>query len=429
MEITMNAELRSRIEKARVKMMLALPFIAGAVLMLDLVEDKTVETAETDGNSIFYNPAFLNDLTIPQLMWLLAHEALHCVLLHHTRIGLRHFKLWNIAADYVINLILHGISQFEFIEGCLLDFKYLDLSTEEVYNLLNQLTESGKQQLMDNHSDAGGFRKAGSGEAAKGKPDKETLPSGAGETQPSDQVNSGEGSKAGDGEKTIPKKSGHGSDLSSQEEKWQIFAKQSKDVVAKFGGEHEGIGSAFLKRLIDKIINPVVPWHQLLYSFVDKIVRDEYDWNRPNSRYVSYGYYFPSLYSEQLGFLVVMVDTSGSINADDLNRFAAEINGIREAYQCKILVIYVDAIIKGHQVFEPYEPIDLSPHGGGGTNFRPGFEYVDREGLAGEVSCCIYFTDGICSKYPEVPPVYPVLWVGMREFKPQFGDFVMMESI
>ena len=154
-----DRELIKRIEKARTRMTLALPFIASTVMLLDLVEDNSVKTAETDGDYIYYNRELVLSLSIRQLMWLLAHEALHCVLLHHIRVGARDFKLWNIACDYVINLILHDIREFEFIQGCLLDFSYLGMAAEEVYNILNKLSQQQKDDLKKNHKDAGGIRK------------------------------------------------------------------------------------------------------------------------------------------------------------------------------------------------------------------------------------------------------------------------------
>lgn len=392
-------DLSYKIKKARTMMAMSLPFIASAIMMLKLVEDSSVETAETDGDSIFYNPSFFDSLNFRQLMWVLAHESLHCVLLHHIRIGARNHKLWNVAADHVINLILNDMKSLEFVQGCLLDFSYLNKSTEEVYNILNHLPKDEKKKF-DDYKDIAGFRK----------------PAPVSSKSISGSENANEGS--------IQK-----SEFGSQEEKWQIFSKQSIDVVKKMKGTLEGIGSSSLERLLDAIVNPVVPWNAYLYMFVDQVAKNEYDWNRFNKRYIASGYYFPSLYNEELGFIVVTIDTSGSISQDDLNRFAAEVEAIKQTYKCKILVLYCDTKIVKVEEFDEYDEIELRPSGGGGTNFVPPFKYIEDNDIAEEVKCMLYFTDGYCSSYPKHFPDYPVLWVGMRKFKPEFGDFVLMESI
>lgn len=439
-----------KLVKARTRMILSLPFISSAVMMLDLIEDYSVKTAETDGNYIYYNPLFVAQLTLKQTMWLLAHEALHCVLLHHTRIYGRDFKLWNVSADYVINLILHEVTEFQFISGCLLDFKYLNMATEEVYNLLNQMDDQQKQELKDKHNDAGGFRRAK--RAGDGKNQKsDQKQNDKSDKAESDQNEAEKRSKKSDGKDAsdsgVDKGTGHGNgkgaspdkgepeplptDIMGQEEKWQIFSKQSMEVAEKIGGRNMGWGTPNLKRLVEKIVKPALPWYQLLYIFVDQTAKNEYDWNRPNKRYISWGYCLPSLYSEKLGYIVIVIDTSGSIQQSDLNRFANEIAGIREAYGCKVMVIYCDSAINEQsiQIFEEEDDIVLRPTGGGGTDFRPPFRYIYQQELDSEIRCLIYFTDGICNRYPEYPPDYPVMWVGMRKFEPKFGEFVLMESI
>lgn len=459
-----------KLVKARTRICLSLPFIAASIMVLDLVEDYSVRTAETDGNYTYYNPVFVSPLNLKQCMWLLAHEALHCVLLHHTRVNGRDFKLWNIAADYVINLILEDIYQFERIPGVMFDLKFLNMATEEVYNILNQLSDKTKQELKDKHKDPGGFRKSsGSGQgkpqdqkkdqagdsSGKGKADGKKDDTGKGGKSDSGNGKAKEGDKKDDksgtgaGRKEGQDKGGDGqgigkgtssedgepkplpTDVLSQEEKWQIFSKQAMDVAEKIGGSSMGWGSANLKRLIEQIVNPTVPWEQLLYIFVDQTAKEEYDWNRPNKRYVQWGMYLPTLYSVKLGYIIVVIDTSGSIKQKDLDRFAAEIHGIRMAYECKVMVIYCDAAINEQsiQIFEEEDEIKLRPTGGGGTDFRPPFTYIEREGLDTEIRCMLYFTDGICNRYPNNPPDYPVLWVGLRKFEPEFGDFVLMESV
>jgi predicted metal-dependent peptidase len=60
--------------------------------------------------------------------------------------------------------------------------------------------------------------------------------------------------------------------------------------------------------------------------------------------------------------------------------------------------------------FEPWQAVDLPEAlpGGGGTDFRPVFEWLDAAGCRPDA--LVYFTDA-CGDFPGAPPPYPVLWL------------------
>jgi predicted metal-dependent peptidase len=121
-----------------------------------------------------------------------------------------------------------------------------------------------------------------------------------------------------------------------------------------------------------------------------------------------------------VGELVIAVDTSGSIGHQELEQFAGEITAISEEAQPeRIHVVYCDAAVQSTEEFGPSEPIKLSPKGGGGTDFRPPFQWVEEEGI--QPKCLIYLTDLCCNSFPE-PPEYPVLWVTDSRTTAPFGE-------
>jgi len=78
-------------------------------------------------------------------------------------------------------------------------------------------------------------------------------------------------------------------------------------------------------------------------------------------------------------------------------------------------------MVQSSQEFRPSEPIRLEPRGGGGTDFRPVFAWVDENHI--QPVCLIYLTDLCCYSYPE-PPDYPVLWVTDSRRTAPFGETV-----
>ena len=119
---------------------------------------------------------------------------------------------------------------------------------------------------------------------------------------------------------------------------------------------------------------------------------------------------------------MIAVDTSGSIGTEELEQFAGEISAIAEEAQPEAIhVVYCDALVQSSQEFRPSEQIRLEPKGGGGTDFRPVFTWVEQNEL--NPVCLIYLTDLCCHSFPE-PPNYPVLWVTDSRRIAPFGETV-----
>ena len=123
-----------------------------------------------------------------------------------------------------------------------------------------------------------------------------------------------------------------------------------------------------------------------------------------------------------MGEIVIAVDTSGSIGRIELEQFAGEISAISEEAQPEAIhVVYCDAVVQSTQGFTASEPIRLGPKGGGGTDFRPVFEWVEENDIA--PMCLIYLTDLCCDSFPQETE-YPVLWVSDSRRTAPFGETV-----
>jgi predicted metal-dependent peptidase len=165
-----------------------------------------------------------------------------------------------------------------------------------------------------------------------------------------------------------------------------------------------------IARMVEEIINPKIDWREALRRFVSALARDDYSWTPPNRRYIHQGLYLPSLRSEKLGDIVVAVDTSGSISPKDLDQFGAELTAIMEEHPgTEAHVVYCDTAIRGTaHVTSDDLPLTLEARGGGGTDFRPPFAWVEEQNI--NPVALVYLTDMECSRFPDAP-TYPVLWV------------------
>jgi len=141
---------------------------------------------------------------------------------------------------------------------------------------------------------------------------------------------------------------------------------------------------------------------------------------------MSSGVILPTLYNQELPPIVIGVDTSGSINQDELKQFAGEIDDILNQYPTTLTVIYCDTKVNHVETFTAEDrPIRLEAKGGGGTKFSPVFEAVNQ--MEDLPACVVYLTDLDCNDFGKEPG-YPVLWIntGGRKTVP-WGEIIRMK--
>jgi predicted metal-dependent peptidase len=126
--------------------------------------------------------------------------------------------------------------------------------------------------------------------------------------------------------------------------------------------------------------------------------------------------------------MAVVVDVSGSIEQEQLDAFTAEVSAVLEEFDTALTLVTCDiSLTSCARLTRQDLPLALAAGGGGGTDFRPPFAMLEREGAA--PACLVYFTDLQCAAFPDEPP-YPVMWVTDRkpQTPPPFGEVVIMED-
>jgi predicted metal-dependent peptidase len=357
------------LQKARALLVLDHPFFASIVLRKPIQWTDSIPTACVNmRGEMFINPSWVEaeQMTVQNLIFLLAHECMHYMLLHGPRRGHRDAAAWNIAADKVINETLVASGVGTFIEGGQRHPGAETMRAEDLYN-----------------------------------------------EQDGDQ---GQGSGDGDGDGV----GGIGSDLMDEPmtegERTEIEAQVKIDATqAKQAAKMQGKMPAALARLVDEIIEVRTPWHQILERFMVSFRKDDLTWSRPNRRFVHQGIYLPGQsYVPEMGPVVIGVDTSGSIGEAELAHFAGHVNRIME--QCRpeaIHVVYCDAAVnKAEQYTCDDLPVKLTPCGGGGTDLREIFHWVDEQGIQPDVA--VILTD-MYTPFPDQAPDYSTVWLSTTD--------------
>ena len=410
-----------RIASARMGVILASPFFGSLLMRLQMERDDSKPTFCTNGRAIKYNEDFAASLSDAELRGVLVH----CAQGHLWRMGQRDLKRWNVATDYAINNFLTAFvaeeaeaarlanvayfPPWELPKGGLLDPQYSGMCSEEIYNRLPKNPEAETGRGRDGKKGTGG---ASSPSLPTSKSPSPAPSCGEFEQPPKD------GDGDGDNVSTLNPQP------STLQTDWQVAVTQAA-TVAKMRGNLP----ASIARMIGELLEPKVPWRQVLREFIRQRARDDYSWQRANRRYLHQGVVLPSLYSERMGRIVFGVDTSGSIDKETLTEFAAEIQAALDECQPEAMeVIYCDAAVNGTREFLPGDAVKLEMLGGGGTRFAPVFEHIEK--MDEPPVCCIYLTDGHGS-FPPNEPDYPVLWAwrDRLSLKPPLFPFGEMVAV
>ena len=422
----MLTEAMKRMIAVRTVLVLDEPFWGTLALQLRLQEDPTCKTAWVNGRELGYNPTFIQELpTFTQCVAVFAHEVAHCVLGHPWRREGRDFRKWNEACDRALNPVLREAG-FQLPEGCLfeLDPSHAGKSAEWIFNRLPS-TPKSSDKGDEGAESAGSETSEDSGKGQPGEQEADSPGSGTpalGSEQPADTSPvTGEVRDAPVGtdedENNIP-----------SEDQWQQAVQQAAKLA-----QGQGKLPAGLARLAEQAAESRVDWRSVLRRFVQETTNSDYSWTQPNRRYVAQGLYLPALHSEEFGPLVVAIDTSGSIDNTLLAVFGAELQAVvAEEQPRRVHVLYCDSRVQREDVFERGETIAMHPKGGGGTNFRPVFEAIER--LEEPPVCVIYLTD-LQGTFPSADYAGPpVLWATPNRIsryaqeRVPFGEVVSIEE-
>ncbi len=370
------------------------PFFSYLLYSLPIVPSWDVLTADVDGRRIRYNPGFIVGLYDAfgedGVVWVLSHEVLHPALGHLWRGEGLDQERWNIACDVVVNEVLSEC-------GLPVPHDFIRASTVGIYPFNFQLSE---EEIY--------WRLVSFASTAKDRLGKDIVrPSREDPSSSSSSSQSGEH----EGDRTSrPAPSPH---------EWADRLRRAVEHARQRGRLPTGLHRAFG---LDEPSR--VDWRSVVARYITSS-RDDYDWRTFDRRMLQHGVYFPDLRSERV-VIVVAVDTSGSIEDKQLSSFVSEVIAIsRVAPNVEGFVLTCDAAVHDVVPFDSFSPTTFKPRGGGGTDFRPVFSWIEDSGCTPAV--LVYLTDGE-GVYPESEPTYPVVWVIHRtdnaKVEPPFGEVV-----
>ena len=362
----MNGIVRSklpaekRIELVHVSLMRekSFAFFAGMFMVgsTKVVEDKI--TAGTNGRDTWYGREFVDALTDKELAFLIMHENMHKCYRHLTTwkaLDDINRNITNAACDFVINVQLYDMDPEEkFLafprskatgerEG-LFDEQYRGMDTKQVFDI-----------LLKKKKEKGGQR----GRKVKGDGDGTNR-------QPVDMFDDE------DGDVGFDNHDWDGAKQLSEEEKKQLDREVEQAI--RQGGIYAGKFGGNTPREIGELLNPKVNWKDVLQRFARSNIRDRdsISWRKAHRNFLWQDIILPSILGKRVKYLLLGMDTSGSVAGPLLTDFLSEMNGLVKSVGIDRLdIVYWDAEIQAHEIFTGGVKDIVhrtSPKGGGGTN-------------------------------------------------------------
>ncbi|MES9817589.1 MAG: VWA-like domain-containing protein [Candidatus Thiodiazotropha sp.] len=405
-------QIETKLAAARTKLILDKPFLGALVMRLPMQEanpDWCPATA-TDAKQFYYNPEFIDQLSLDETQFMLAHEALHCALSHFARRQHRNKLHWDMACDYAINPLLIE-DKLKPPPGSLFLPQFEGMTAEEIYPLLD---EKDDEEPLDNHVyDQDSTKGSGTGKTEKDISNKNDQTETENEGDESGNQQSGDGSAASQPPPLTPDEA---ETLTIQWQQRLAGAAQQAMQVGKLDGA--------MARMVDHLLQPQLPWRLLLARYMTAIARDDFSYMRPSRREGEH--ILPSLRSNQVE-LVVALDSSGSIQDHEMGEFLSEINALKGQMRARITLLACDSAIAEDApwVYEAWEDFQLPVKitGGGGTSFEPIFEWISAQGMQPDL--LVYFTDAE-GAFPKQAPHYPVIWLVKGKQTPPWGQRIQL---
>ena len=419
----------NRVKRCRAALINSAPIIAYfaeelIILGTDQLQGSGVTTAgvSKSGVTLFHEP-FVKTLDDQELMFVIAHEALHWGLAIFERAENLNKDIANIAHDLVVNLLLSEIKAIKMPKEALYNEEYRKLSFEQVYKKINtEEKEEEGEEKSDENSGSGG---SGGGDGGNDK-------------------NGGEISLTNDIDFT-----GHIDSLYASQIEYPLRDLKSDgkrrldEVVQRIEEESKksgGNNGSLLHRIAYEIytINGIDKAPQKLFdnlpSFIGRYGRKEipskkrrHRRNRFDGTHIPYAGLRPAKSK-----LYLLIDTSGSMRYQDkiMKKVFGLILRLVTEFALELEIIQADTDVRftsdGKQFLAEIVAGKVTLNGGGGSDFRSAFEFaIEDAALTNDGNLpLLALTDGFIYVPDKIRKVRAdILWAGDIDSQAPTDDY------
>lgn len=451
------------------KMLVKYPFFGSVVASVGYKENKDIPTVGTDGKIIYYNPEYLEGLSVEEQTFIFVHEVCHIAFNHILRSEGKNPELWTLATDGVINQFLKR-DGLKIAPGGVDMAEAINYDAEQLYE---KLLQEKQQNQQGNQQQSSGGIQGGNNQQQPQSPQQGNSGSESSQEQIKQSQEQSGGESGEDSQKEDKLKQDVGHDTHSM---WEQAVKKHKEqqektdkkesLLDKLLGKDKdkektelekkqeeleimGEKVAFKKNLEDKkkqleelkeailkqasqagtstnrdirtvndigTAKPLIDWRYVLRE----TIKYDADWSYKNAT-LEDGVVSANLEEQPMPETEIVLDTSCSINKVLLKNFLRECKNILQ--HTKLKVGCFDTEFYGFHEIRTEEDIEkMRFEGGGGTNFDVAIGAFSRR-----VENKIIFTDGK-ALMPNMP--LDAIWIvfGGKKINPKGGKVIHIDN-
>lgn len=409
----------------------------------------------TDGATLLLNRKGLNKLASRPngaglIAFLLVHEALHALLGHGWRLAkLSNKQTANIAADYIINAMIAnrnreiGKEVFPFIDGVLLDEKLSgNNSAEQLYRILNKTEQQPPQPPQPSDTNDDTQPKDMPCPTDNGKDGKQESNQDGDTSTPDSGGDSGTDIDGDDSGQDLSDFVGTGApdtfepEAEDGESKQEVIdrieeANDTLFIADEIDRRQQGASGSTANRMQSQRTSSSLDWPDLLREWLTKRSRNGWDAPFNNPIFQTTGLVAAGRRTRNAGEVVLVIDTSGSIGQRTYDRFLSEAQAVLDELKPdKLHLLSVSHVVADAVTLDVGDTVPAKLKGGGGTRFKPAFEWVAKHTY--DVDVMVYLTDGFSDDLKDITDVeFPLLWLstGERADKFRAGEVIEITDV
>ena len=390
----MGLNMEYEIQKTRMALMRLSPFYGSLLLNIPILRDDREQTACTDGRRILYNAGFMESLKETERRFVLMHELFHILLMHPSRFNGRDPRLYNVAADLIVNFMCQKLAAqprfrtgfpMSMLPGCLYATLPADCSMEELYAKL----------LDDQLKKAKGLSK-GVGGTILLRGAYMVTPWNKSRQELQEQHVPASGERGQDGRRMLGASDLREANLTPQEA--AALEQHLRELVRQAAKGDPGMGpSLFLPREILALgQRKPLPWKRLLRDFLTEERDDDASYATPERKYIHMDLILPGHGLTEGGVSEVwaFVDSSGSISGPEMEAFLSELYHLIKGLHCTLHIAYWDTsvtdVYRGVNTVKKLK--ESKPKHSGGTNINCVYQWIYENRVKPDVM--LILTDG-----------------------------------
>ena len=386
-----DARLRScvrRLIKSRMRIITGHGFYGMLLMHMNYAVSCDIKTVRADGERIIFSPDFLEKLSDRELDYVLIHEILHIAFGHYLKRAELEAKIYDRAADIVVNSQILFVSRFD-----------IGSITMKGYGAGEHLAPDGREGYKYTADEVYRMLVAEEAKAAGGG------------THRADRDSVGSGGSWDDHNGWEAKEDERLSEL------WDKRCVDAAHSVMEMGPSLKyGTIPASILRKIRALKSPQTDWKTVLNEFIEEEITD-FTFSPPDRRFDDCTFFLPDYNDKEAAAkdILFMIDISGSMQDEMIAAVYSEVKGALEQFDGRLKgwLGFFDVNVTKPKEFDSIEDIlALKPVGGGGTSFHSIFRYVERNMTDNLPQCIVILTDGF-AEFPEETAALrvPVLWI------------------